>query len=263
MTRPIGLVVAMEAELVHLLALLDDVETRLDGIWTNRFARLNGQEIVIARSGMGVITAAAATERLIDRFAPELVLNYGCAGAHRREIMPGDVIIGEWVVNQTEIQILPDGSERYVGFGWEVAGEKADAAALASDPRLLEIATDVAKTYQAEPWPKDLLWPESVPHRPSEIHSGTVLSADIWTQSHARLDILHARHASLCEDMEAAAVGQICAMHGVPFLTVKDISNNEFHRASNLQEFDDFPRAEVGKRAAGLIYRVLERLTTE
>jgi hypothetical protein len=34
--------------------------------------------------------------------------------------------------------------------------------------------------------------------------------------------------------MEAAAIAQVCGRHGVPFMTVKDISNNEFHALTDL-----------------------------
>ena len=86
-------------------------------------------------------------------------------------------------------------------------------------------------------------------------------SADIWTQLHERIDSLHARHGSLCEDMEAAAIAQVCGRHGVPFMTVKDISNNEFHTLTDL-EGDIFvlPAEEIGRRAADLLLRTIERI---
>ena len=64
--------------------------------------------------------------------------------------------------------------------------------------------------------------------------------------------------------MEAAAIAQVCALHAVPFLTIKDLSNNEFHAASDIAGgFTDFPTAEVGKRAAALVYRLLECLASQ
>jgi nucleoside phosphorylase len=177
--------------------------------------------------------------------------------------MPGDVVIGERYVNHTRVQIMPTGEERYVGFHYEVSGERFEAADLAADPRLLAIAKSAAAAYEPEPWPRDLYWPESVPYRAPRIHSGTVVSADIWTQSHDRLDVLHGRHGSLCEDMETAAVSQICALHGVPFVSIKDISNSEYHRASDIAAFADFPTAEVGRRAAGLALRAIEEMVRE
>ena len=61
--------------------------------------------------------------------------------------------------------------------------------------------------------------------------------------------------------MEAAAVAQVCALHSVPFLTIKDISNNEFHAVTDITgSFTNFPKAEAGRRAAALLLRLIERL---
>jgi nucleoside phosphorylase len=174
--------------------------------------------------------------------------------------MPGDIVIGQRVVHHSALQILKDGTERYAGFGYEVAGERMDAAELVTDAALLVMAESVAERFTAEDWPADLFWPKGVQRRPPELHRGVVASADIWTQAVERLDILHARHTSLCEDMEAAAIAQVCALHAVPFLTIKDISNNEYLQASDIEGFTDFPIEEIGKRAAAFVCRLIEEL---
>jgi nucleoside phosphorylase len=62
--------------------------------------------------------------------------------------------------------------------------------------------------------------------------------------------------------MEAAAIAQIAGLHGVPFLTIKDISNNEFLDATDFSdEGAGLLESEVGRRAAELTRRVLERLS--
>jgi nucleoside phosphorylase len=60
--------------------------------------------------------------------------------------------------------------------------------------------------------------------------------------------------------MEAAAIAQVCALHAVPFLTVKDISNNEYLHASDIERFTDFPIEEVGKRAASFMIQLISEL---
>ncbi len=259
---PIGLVVAMEAELIHALRSFPPASTCERGPWTFRHLDLGGVEVVALQSGMGLINAAAGTERLIAEFEPRIILNYGCSGAHRREIMPGDVVIGERVVHHSAMQILKDGSERYSGFAHDVAGERMDSPELSSDSQLLAKAQSVASGFRVDPWPADLFWPRNTPRRDPIVHSGVVASADIWTQAIERLDLLHTRHQSLCEDMEAAAIAQIAALHSIPFLTIKDISNNEYLQASDIEGFTDFPVAEVGKRAAALTVAVIKTLAS-
>jgi futalosine hydrolase len=38
-------------------------------------------------------------------------------------------------------------------------------------------------------------------------------------------DALHGRFGALCESMEGAAAAHVCALHDVPFLEVRGISN--------------------------------------
>jgi adenosylhomocysteine nucleosidase len=258
--RPIGLVVAMDAELIHTLRAHPAAQSERRGVLNFHHLTIGPHDVIAVRSGMGLINAAAATERLIAEFDPRMVLNYGCSGAHRREIMPGDIVVGQRVVHHSAMQVLKDGSERHSGFGYEVSGERMDAAELATDAALLAAAESLADRFEPEPWSAELFWPRHVERRPPVIHRGVVSSADIWTQATERIDVLHERHQSLCEDMEAAAIAQVCALHAVPYLTVKDISNNEFLQASDLDGFTDFPTDEIGKRAGAFLCRLIEEL---
>ncbi|HYN44183.1 MAG TPA: hypothetical protein VE129_20580 [Thermoanaerobaculia bacterium] len=63
---------------------------------------------------------------------------------------------------------------------------------------------------------------------------------------------LHSLYGARCEDMESAYVAQLCALHGVPFLAIRAISNNE--TVWGLDEAD-VPRAigAAGLRAATVI----------
>ena len=258
--QPIGVLVAMDLELRHLLDLVEVTREERDGIWLDRYARLGTAELVIVNSGMGMVSAAAATERLIDAHRPRAVLNIGCAGAHRRDILPGDVVIGDRVINHAATHILANGEELFMGVPYDVGGETIAGAELPIDPDLLARAREAAEGYTPAPWPSDAAEAPTGPRRDPVIHVGTVVSSDIWTQLPARLDVLHLRHNSLCEDMETAAIAQVCAMHGVPFLTIKDISNNEYLATTDIAGgFVGFPEAEVGRRAAALLARVVER----
>ncbi|HEV2106970.1 MAG TPA: 5'-methylthioadenosine/S-adenosylhomocysteine nucleosidase [Thermomicrobiales bacterium] len=255
---PIGIVVAMDAELRHLVERIAVMREERDDIWLDRYAEAGGHHLVLVRSGMGMVNAAAATERLIYRHRPRAIINFGCSGAHRREILSGDVVIGDRSVNHGAVHILASGEELYKGVAYEVGGETMAPSDLRSDPELLGLAHRAAQGWTPEPWPREAGWPESVPYREPRVHTGAVASADIWTQAHARLDVLHGRHGTFCEDMEAAAIAQVCAMHETPFVPIKDISNNEYHAATDLAgDFAEFPTAEVGKRAASLVLRML------
>ena len=256
--RPVAVIVAMDAELVHLVGDLSRLSGHVGG--RPRYDLTIGDRAVVAvRSGMGMLNAASTTERVVAELAPAAILNYGCAGAHLVDILPGDLVLAERVVYHAAVNILRDGSERHTGFGYEVAGEAMQSADLAADPGWLAAARLAAERHPIEPWPIDLRWPDGVTRGEPLLHAGTVASADVWTQDVRRLAVLAERHGSLCEDMEAAAVAHVARLHRVPFLSVKDISNNEHHAPSDLASFTDFPIAEVGKRAAALLTATIEQ----
>ena len=55
--------------------------------------------------------------------------------------------------------------------------------------------------------------------------TGPFLTVSTVTGVRARGDELHRRFGALCESMEGAAAAHVCALHDVPFLEVRGISN--------------------------------------
>ena len=208
--------------------------------------------VVAVTSGIGMANAAAGTEFLIQTERPESLMNFGCAGAHRRDLVPGDVIIASEVVNHALMQILPDGSERYTGYASETEGEHQHGVELKPDPAPGRAGPDGRGRQPAEPWPQELFWPASIPYRLPNVYLGPVVSADTWTQAHSRLDICTTATARSAKKWKPPPSAASPALHGIPVLAIKDISNNEYLRESDLAAFSDFPVAEVGKRAAAL-----------
>jgi nucleoside phosphorylase len=144
---------------------------------------------------------------------------------------------------------------------YQFAGEEVALTELTTDPALREMTIAAGRDWTPDPWPRGLNLPPEMEQRPPRTFVGRVGSADIWTQHHERIDELNARHETLCEDMEAAAIAHVCARHHVPFMTVKDVSNNEFYVASELSDQGEvLPAAEVGRRSAELILRLIERI---
>jgi adenosylhomocysteine nucleosidase len=243
-----GVVVAMAAEGRHLIAHGTGIETLSTEIFPTYRLTIAGTPCVMIRSGIGMVHAAAAAQALIARHQPDVVLNFGCTGAHRADIGLGDVVIGDRCVHHAAVQILPDGFERYVGFTSEEGSDIAHVSrfdAVTADPALVDLAVNVVLRDGIERWPGNPV--------PPRWHVGAIASADVWTQQTSRLEALHRKHGTLCEDMEAAAIGRIAHLYRLPFLSVKDISNNEFLKSTDLTDFTQFPIGEVGKRAAAVL----------
>ena len=261
---PIAILAAMPEEMAQFTRLLDRAGVGREAVETHGprtydRAILRGVPLVLLTTGMGMVAAAAATEGAIAQYAPRAVLNFGCAGAHRDDLMPGDVVVGTACIAYDHGHLLPGGAFDPKPARLFAGGEHRKLDTLPVSEPLLAVAEYVAglRTWEAEPWPA-ALWPDNAPHRPPRVHFGPVASSDRFTQDADALRALHDRHASLCEDMEAAATAQVCALHDVPFFTAKDLSNNEFHATSTDATWDALT-GEIGKRAAAFTFALLQK----
>jgi nucleoside phosphorylase len=261
---PIAVICALEEELGHLRPALAPAEAVWHGARRVWLTALGDQPVVLALCGVGMLSAAAVTETVIGRCAPAAVLNFGCAGAHRPDLLPGDLIVGARVVAYDRGHVRADGSERYSRMHYLARGEPQRAETLPAAPellaRVLALAPDLLP--RLEPWPGGAAWPAGVPVRPPRLVVGTVASADRWNSAAARIQTLVERHDSHCEDMEAAAIALTCASHAVPFLTIKDISNNDLLRPSG-EGFMADTAGQLGRRAAALTLALLRDLADE
>ncbi|MGE3272635.1 MAG: hypothetical protein AB7P40_28090 [Chloroflexota bacterium] len=262
---PVAVICALEEELVHLRRALPPGREEWRAGRCSWRTELDGLPLVLAVCGMGMLTAAAVTESVIGQYGPAAVLNYGCAGAHRPELLPGDMVIGTQVVAYDNLREQPDGSQTYAGMRYLRRGVTERADILAASDLLLEHAVyaSVEIEGQYEDWPPDLGWPVGIPHRPPQVVFGTIGSADRWNRTPESIGSLVARHETHCEDMEAAAIALACASHDVPFLSVKDVSNNELHaRTESGGSFLEWFGPQLGRRAGALTLAILRDLVS-
>ena len=248
----------MDSEAVHLREMLAQVKEVPIARWRRSRGLLGSVTVDLVVCGIGLAYSAAATSAaLIDR-RPAAVLNYGCAGAHRDDIHAGDVIVASSVAHLASYVHQPDGTKHLFGFrsGEDVENHR-HVDQLPTDRMLVECSRQAAEYLDLPLWPGQTSNPV--------IHFGPVGSADIWTQHIETIQSHHAMHGTLCEDMEAAAIAQIAALFGVPFLTIKDISNNELQKATAFEGADsgagllDDVVEQVGLRAAMLAAAAIQR----
>jgi adenosylhomocysteine nucleosidase len=91
----IGLIAAMPEEInPFLMAAGVCSREKIDGFEAWRFS-LGIHEIRLIRSGMGVKNAATATRALIATAKPDLIVNFGFAGAVTSGLNVGDIVIAE------------------------------------------------------------------------------------------------------------------------------------------------------------------------
>src|SRR5689334_3803427 len=132
--RPIAVICALEEELVHLRQALPPGREEWRGNRRVWHTALDEQPIILTLCGIGMVAAAATTESIIVQYEPGAILNYGCTGAHRPELMPGDVVLGARVVAPDNQSERPDGSWHYFQMRYLKQGAQEKVAFLPADP---------------------------------------------------------------------------------------------------------------------------------
>ncbi len=95
----IGILGAMDQEVALLQASLDNPEVVEWKHLTFYTGSLHGVEVVVVKCGIGKVAAAVATTALVDRFAPDYVVNTGSAGGFDTDLNIGDLVIATSVLH--------------------------------------------------------------------------------------------------------------------------------------------------------------------
>ena len=126
----IAIIGALEKEIMQIKEELSDVcEAREAGLNVVS-GGLDGLTVVATTAGMGTVNAAAATQHLISKYAPQAVVFSGIAGGLNPKLHIDDVVIGKRL--------------RYLDTDTELIAESAPGLEeFGSTPALVDIAVDV------------------------------------------------------------------------------------------------------------------------
>ena len=91
----IGIIGAFDAEVEKLIEIFELKKADdKDEIYTGVF---NDKKLVVARSGIGKVNSAATTQKIIDIYMPDLIINTGCAGSLTDKVKIMDVVLATYV----------------------------------------------------------------------------------------------------------------------------------------------------------------------
>lgn len=199
--KKIGIIVALDEEREEILNIMDDVEVKQ--VYNLRFLQgtIEKKKCVLIKSGIGKVNAARATQAMLDHFKVDYIINLGGAGSLNSLLDIGDVVIAKKVI-QHDFDITAFGhSKGYItGVG----------AFIESNPDLVEEFSSVL---------------EETPEKNYKIKSGIVATGDIFCTESWMKDKIRAKFNADVEDMECAAIAQVCYLSEKPFIAIKSISN--------------------------------------
>ena len=200
-----GVIGAMESEVARLRGLLNDVTTGEIAGLTFYDGTLGAHRVVLVQSGIGKVNAARCTQILIDRFAPDCIVNTGIAGGVGKGLAVADVVIGTDLV-QHDFDISVFGHAR----GYLATGvDHLNPTVFRSDPELAEAFRAAAEAVIG----------------PSRVKVGRIASGDQFISELAvKRDIADTFGAAAAE-MEGCAIAQVAEYAGVPFVVVRAISD--------------------------------------
>ena len=176
------------------------------------------RELVLIRTGIGLVNAASALASILAEVEPEMVLSAGTAGGLATGVAVGDVCASTTLA-YTDADATPFGYVRGQIPGMPVvytADTGTLARAHAVGPEALRTAT--ATSGQAH-------W-----------HCGQMLAGNSFVTAANVADTRSAFPEAVSTDMESTALAQVCAACSLPFLAVRGISDlcgpeagEEFH----------------------------------
>lgn len=205
----IGLLYAMEDELKSLLHPEARLLETAAGVPFYEIA----PDLIACAGGIGKVNCAMAAQLLIDRYAPDVILNAGVAGAVE-ELPVGTVVLVDAFV-QHDMDTT--------AFG--------DPAGFVSTVNQTVFQTD------AQPAARQVLDGLGVEYRVGRVATGDWFAVD---GDRARW-IRDTFHPMLCE-MEGCAAAQVCLRNGVKFLALKSVSDRLFSEKQH-DEYFNFPQA--------------------
>lgn len=246
MAKRVAIINALPKESALFFELPGDAPKLSYGIeWAKR--KYHGVELTIACAGMGTTNTAQATQFLIDRAEPELIIFSGIAGSLNPALDMDDVVLGKSLVClEADMDVIAECAPyltRFSSAAWAL-----DAAEAVLNEMNFEKVASLAD---------DTPLPETRNSR--RYCRGCIATSNLFSTEAEVLESIRKTYSADCEEMEGAAAAQVAARAGIDFLAIRSISNvcGEAYEALDDRQ-DDLVRC--ARLAAEVALGVVERV---
>ncbi len=201
-------VVAMPVEADAFVAVADEAGAPQEAPAgaEHRVLTLAGRRVLLVRAGIGLVNAASAAAVALAAHPASLLVSGGSAGGLGLGVRVGDVVVGD--------QHVHTGADARA-FGYVLGQVPGMPATYPADATVRTIALATAGTLA--PWAT----------APTQVRvlDGDVVSGDVFVDAERVAGVREAFPQALATDMESAALAQVAHRFGVPFLSVRGISD--------------------------------------
>ncbi|NQG97992.1 5'-methylthioadenosine/adenosylhomocysteine nucleosidase [Streptococcus suis] len=225
-----GIIAAMPQELAILVDnLVDSQEVEVLGR-TYFQGRLGQHEVVLVQSGVGKVMSAMSVAILAEKFAVDIIVNTGSAGAVAEGIAIGDVVVADRLVYH-DVDLT--------AFGYPHGQMSGQDLYFPADSSLLEKLAAVLKEQEQVG------------------HIGLIATGDSFIAGQDKIAAIRSNFPDvLAVEMEGAAIAQAAVNAGKPFLVIRAMSDTAQGDANIT--FDEFI-IQAGERSAQTLIAFLEQ----
>ncbi len=221
---PTAVIAAMPEELAGLRAVATGSAPVAAGPFEVTAARLEGVSVLLAECGIGKVNAAALTQALLGAGARRVIMT-GVAGGVDPALRVGDIVVSvDAVQHDVDVRAL----------GYEPGQVPGESLAWVADEALHAFALAAAGEVAANAGVR--------------VVAGRIASGDQFVADAAHVAVLREQFGAACAEMEGAAVAQVCARWGVPWVIVRSVSDTADHDAE--VDFRAFTRSAADRSVA-------------
>lgn len=204
-----GIVIALPSEAKKLLSLLDDRKEFMLADKKAYSGKLCGREAVIAISGIGKVSAALTTQKIIDTYNPDFILNFGTAGGMNSSIE----ILKYYAI------------EKCCQFDFDLR-------------ELDGVPLGYIQEYKTAYFPAET-------EKFSFLEKSVIASADRFTNDENDIKSINEIGCSI-RDMEGGAIAQVCLSNNVPLYMIKGITDVYGNKTAQEQFYQNLKQVSDG-----------------
>ncbi len=204
-----GIVVALYSEAEKLLEKLENKTELLVADKKSFTGRLCGKDVILSISGIGKVSAALTTQKIIDNYNPDFILNFGTCGGMNNSV-----------------EIL-----KYYAI--------KECCQFDFDLRELDgVPLGYIQEYNRAYFPCET---NSLNFLPSSI----LASADRFTNDVNDINSINEIGCSL-RDMEGGAIAQVCLSNNIPLYMIKGVTDVYGSRTAQEQFYENLKQVGAG-----------------
>lgn len=228
----LGIIGAMPEEVNELLKLMDVEEEKENSGYKFYKGKLGQKETVVVQGGIGKVNATISATLLVRDFDIDHVVNIGTAGGLSQEEEVGDIVISEKVVHH---------DFDLTGFGRAYGEVPGFGVGFEADHEMVRLCKQILDQNKAR------------------AYTGLIASGDAFIHTKAQVEkILSHFPETMCAEMEAASVAQVCTVFKIPFIITRGLSDI-YNKGNNAIQFDEYLK-KAAAVSATMCYSLAQQL---